>query len=127
MVRPSKAAADREATERVAAIMALSKDDTPTEPVDQRPTDLAPVNASAETAALVAVQAGMRMAETLRRQRQLVYESETWHSLASDLAAAERALSDDKLVPAEVISRILRQIEGWALQRRLNGNRDGET
>jgi hypothetical protein len=134
MVRQSKAAADKEAAERVAAIMALGADATPadadgtpipvdtTQPIDQRTTDLAPISPAAETAALVAVQAGMRMAETLRRQRLLVFESETWHSLSGDLAEMEAALSNDKPVPPEVISRMRRRIDGWALQRHLNGD-----
>ena len=105
-------------------IKGLAEVDT-TQPIDQRPTELAPVVPAADTVALESVQASVRMAETLRRQRLLVFESETWHSLSGDLAAAEGALSEDQLVPPEVIGRILRRVEGWALQRHLNGDGDG--
>jgi hypothetical protein len=111
------------AADRLRADQELTEVDT-TQPLDQHPTStLAKVDTNgAHTAALSSVQAGVRMVENQRRHHLLAFESDTWHNLAADLAAAERALTDDQLVDPEVIRRLLGRVEGWAIQRGLNGD-----
>jgi hypothetical protein len=136
MSRQSKAAADRETAERLAAVMALGKDDTPTEPVDGRPAepgsigyqllgpgavDTTPARLDGQTKATdftvaTIVQNLAGMAEIHRRLELLAYEARVVIALGEDLSAAKHLLAENQPVSAEIIGRIRRRAEAWELQ-----------
>jgi len=110
---PRTRAADLEAAERVAAVMAL-QDDTPTEPVIVlvRPRSSGGTDATiAENVVKLAV-----LAELDHFANTYSYQVKTVATLSGILADMAGQLADRRLIDADLIRRGFTQFEGMAIQ-----------